>query len=359
MSKKVIISAIVLLAVVTVGAALFMNDYLFKKANKEFVADYKTALQQHDAGNLDESISDFNELIKKAPTVSKATQSKLKLAFDMFSRNQGDDRENAIAIYKEIILDTSVSPFQRALTINDLLDLYQGTQDQKFAREVIFKGEPFGSFYQNGNLELAVRKAYEMADGFYPLSLTHFRIADIYASSLGNKKVSEESKDRYLTELRKWTEKGDTYLPQSLLLSYEKSKLAYIYQLQGMNREAIAIYTDKNYSKAESAFKNGLEVIAPEDELHSYGIGLFLRFHYAAMLARMDKETRKEDIKNLILPIINRPNKFQDKYFFFDDFLKNETAASHDSHGHKQDLIELTIIVPELKNFLASRGIKY
>ena len=144
-------------------------------------------------------------------------------------------------------------------------------------------------------------------------------------------------------------------MPQTLRLGYEQAKLGYIYQMYAMNLGIIAEETDHNFSKSEEVFKQGLEAMAPEEELHSYGEGLFLRFHYAALLAKADPVGRKQDIIDMLNRMTQpRPVGIAGKYLAFDEFVKNEASSSHDTHSHKKDLLRLSAISPAFKAYLSS-----
>lgn len=330
-------------------------------------AAYQEALEKHHSGDLDAGIKAFTDLANNAPSQDAAVQAKLKVASDLFFRNRGDDRAQAIQMYKKIISDVSVIPLQRAIAISDLMDLYNGTQDKSFARKMLFSGEPFGRFLNEADaagyvkdkedIEYAMRRAYEVADTLYPLSLVEFRIANWYAIALDdNLSKNDKEKQEFIQSLKEWTLKAESNLHSTLRLGYEKSKVGYIYQMDGMTRISIAKYVDDkaSYQLAERSFMNGLQAFAPEDsEAHTVNFGMYLRFQYAAMLADVYGGTRKKDIENILRPIIEGPPaKFQGYPFSFFEFLKNETRR-------KKDILRLIKLVPEFKQVFEMRGIRY
>lgn len=343
------------------GGYWYFKVYRPQQLSKAYRQAYRQAHTSHDAGDFGKSIPGFEAALRLAPTVSAATQTKLKIAFDIFFRNKGNDRIQAVDMYKQIIDDQQVSRFQRAIAISDLLDLYNGTHDESFARNVIFAG-PFASYIQNGDVELAARKLYEYADELYPLALVELRIANWYSSQLNNtNNLSNSEKEDYLLEVIKWTEKGGRVLPVNLAsIPYEKSKIGYIYQMLGLARRTIAKNGNKDYSASEEAFKKGLEVLATEDTVHTYDLSLYLKFHYAAMLAETFRDERKNDISKFVKDIIAPPPaKYAGYPFGFYEFLKNETGSEHDEHGHKKDIIRLKSMVPEFAEYLQKKGLNF
>ncbi|GEM_PF-3765448 len=327
---------------------------------------YQDILKMHDAGDLDDAIKGFIDLENTAPSKGASIQAQLKVAYDLFFRNQGDDRSRSAQLYKQIITDQSAYSLQRVLAISDLMD--NSILDKKFARTVAFKGEPFEKFLieaislgydkNDSDIAYATRRAYETAEEIYPLSLVEFRIATWYLTELNNNTAKNDTARRteLVSELKWWTIMGESNLEASLQLDYEKSKLGYIYEMNGISRWGLAKHSGdlNSYELAESSFKEGLRVLTPEGSMvHTFDLGMNLRFYYAAMLAEVYGENRVSDIKSLLQPIISGPPPdFKNYPFGFFNFLKNNQS----SQVHIARLIKF---VPEFKQFLEMRGISY
>ena len=362
-SKKFVIYILfAALAVSLIGLGIFW--YVNKEQEMraaERMKEYNKADELHHEGKFDESILAFSNLLNEPTTISLETKTKFKLAFDLFSRNQGDDRQKAATILKEIIKNEEVSRFQRAWAINDFLDWYQGTQNKTIARELIFDGEPLEKFYveSSGDIELSLRKTYEFSVSLFPTPLATFRVARWYGNKLTEEggTLSKEIRDEYINQLKTWSGRGGMTVQQMGIYQYENNKIGYIYQMKAMTDADVARFSSGDYSAAEESFKMGLAALSPEDDLHSYGLGLFLRFHYASVLARVYGKERIGDINEILQTIVNRPAQFSKSYFFFDDFLKNELGSEHDEHGHKKDMVLLAKLVPKFNSFLLSKGI--
>lgn len=361
--KVYIIAALALV----VGAGYwYFSIYRPGELLKEFQVKYKVAFDLHHDGRLNEAIEAFTKLSEEAPTIGGEIKAKLKLAFDLFQRNQGDDRVRSAGIYKELALDNSINGYIRARTISDFMDLYNGSHDNVFARDVIFKGEPFEQYleeakalnYRN-DVDYAMRRAYEFAESLYPLSLAEFRIAAWYFGALDSGRATEEQKPELIAKLEEWTVRGEKNLSSTLKLNYEPSKVAFMHMSNALNRRALARNGIGNYLPAEQAFERALAVVSKENDVHSYILGNFIRYHYAAYLADRYGEARTGEIAAMLGPVYATPPQWEDFPSIFDEFLRNEVGSEHDTHGHKKDLVVLSKLVPEFKSYLDSRGISY
>lgn len=359
MSKIFVIILVIILIII--GGYWYFYIYYPKQQYQLFLQKYQTAEKYRNNGNISESLTAYEEALKLAPNIDSATQIKFNIAFATFTRNQGNDRINSSEMLKAIINDTFVSALQRAIAITELLDMYYGTHDETFARNVIFSGEPLGKFLENNNIELALRKANEMADSLYSLPLQDFHVAIWYGDRLKNNEAENElQKKEFISKLIQWTEKGESAIPQTLSLGYPNSKLGFIYIMQGIVRKNIADFTNRDYALSETAFKNGLEILSHTDktDVLSYGMELFLRFHYAAMIAEEFGIKRRTDIEEILKPILEPvPPQFEGYPFQFYEALKNETLSG--AHLDKSDIKRLSELIPEFKKFLDRRELKY
>lgn len=370
---------VIVLVTIIVGGYWYFTVYRPKELLMAFYRDSSEAHQFHHAGRYDESITAFQKVIMKAPTKNDETYIKYLIAYDLFKRNRGDDRTRAVAMYKEIMNDPLVSSLGRAVAIYEFMDTYNGTHDAKFARKDIFKGEPLGKFldeagllgYQSSNdsdVEYAVRKSYELAETFYPFSISEFRIANWYKMALDDVWYKNETeKQAFLSQLKEWTKKGESNLPKAERFHSHKSRVGYVYLMNALARVALAKYTNRDYSYAESLFKVALQKLSPEDilghssfNINAYNISLYIRFEHAAALVDIYGEKRKGEIITLLQPIIS-PSPTLKGYPSptFYEFLRNEMGESHSTHGHKKDILQLINIAPGLKEAFVARGIKY
>src|SRR3989344_46122 len=67
-----------------------------------FTTIYKNALKVHRSGDYTAAIAIFNQAANEAPDKGAEGRAREMVAFEMFLRNEGSDRDQAIQIYKEI-----------------------------------------------------------------------------------------------------------------------------------------------------------------------------------------------------------------------------------------------------------------
>lgn len=331
---------------------------------------YNDAVQKDIAGNPDEAIQSLNDSLKVAPSKAFENQIRMEIALNMYVRNQHDDRIQAIKIYKSIIQDKDTSLFQRAIAITDLLDIYQGTQDADFVRNVIFKGDPFEKFLAEARLlgykedvAYAARRTFEFAETLYPLAINEFSIAQWYMGELESGVASsEDQKNSFLSNLIIWTEKGEKNFPNAITLGYRRAELAHMLQMNALAQRYITKFQGGvDYSKAEELFKEALTNLKAEStDVHQFDVGLFVRLRYAGMLAEITGNKRENDIKEILKPIIaGVPNQWKDYPLFFYTFMRSEMDHVYDKYGPKKDIVRLVNLVPEFKDALARQGIHY
>lgn len=362
MSKKYFVLIIIFLILLAGGVSFRYFNVKPNKPVQTYLQQYNDAAKLHHAGELNKSIQMFENTLKYAPNKSSAVQTNLKLAFDLYQRNERDDRILSVNIYKSIISDTTVSNLQRAIAISDLMGNLDDHPDKKFAKNFVFKDEPFGTFLAKANslgykndLVYAKISAYQMAEKLFPLALNEFKIARLYLAGLENNYFTYETlaAGDIISYFKEWTLKGESNLPASLHLGYEKSKIGLMYMLDGINRAGIAKYTndESNYKLAEISFKNGLAALSPEaDSVHTFGSSMYIRFYYASMLADVYGESRKADIANLLQPIIAGPPAEFKNYPF--TFFSNIKTASADS-VFKKKALNLVKLAPEFSKVLS------
>lgn len=327
---------------------------------ESFRNTYRTAESLRREGKIEEAHQAYLEALEKAPARYEELDTKLGMASNLFMRNQGDDRIRAVEIHKEIITDESLPTISRSLAVVSLINLHIGTHDDEFAREVIFIDEPFESFLEEGDISLAVRRLSEMADKLYPLSMSHFLIGAWYAEQLRRDDLSEVQRTQYFSQLKEWTEKGESYLPESLIIGYGNHVIGYIYMLQAIDRWHIARFSDEDYSFTEDAFKRSLQALALEKNVDTFGVELYVRFYYAILLTEAYGEERPNDIATILEPVINPPPEFQTYPFLFNEFLEGQQYKREDDPlEFKDEIIRLQEVSPEFRSFLEERGLRY
>ncbi len=362
-TRKISIVVCVLLAVLL---GIFGTYTIMQKQQQaqqlETLGQFNRAQEIHHEGKTTESIAAHQAILAQLdiPQMMKV-KSSLAIAADYFARRQPGDLEASVHIYQQMVPDETLTAFQRAATLNEMLDLYQGTHDEHIARDVIFKGAPLQQFLElaNGDLDVALNHSYEYSYKLYPTPIAAFRIAEWYGKALDTKPRTSPDYDHNLSQLKEWVAKGEETMTDISKFGYEASRIGYMFQLNAMTRVTLARNTDKNFAPAEVRYKTGLAELMIGHGAHEYTMELFLRFHYAAFLSREFPETRLEDIKKILAPTYDPKSPHFGKRTYFDEFLANEVSAIHDEHLHKKDLARLSRLDPDFKIYLAGKGIHY
>ncbi len=344
-SSRRYLIAFFVLTVVLIGGFFWYKHYSFEKEKEQ-------AIQAHRNGDVTYSIPALEELISQTRG-EDAAYLKMRLAADLFTRNGNGDRTASAEIYKALVADETMPPRVRAIAIDELISIYEITNDAAFAREVIFTDSPLEQFYENNDLQLAIRQSYEMANSLYPLPSSTFHIAFWYGAQLAANPNSTERAE-YKDQLKSWTKKGEDLIPKAEQEGFEPTRLAAMYLANAIARDYMA-FADSNHLadqqhhiiKSEKAFKQALESLGAADTFYTYQMSQYVRFQYAVMIAR-NSRGRAEHVQAILEPVVNKPVVFQGKETFFEAFAKRE-VANPDSRP-RLALLLLARIYPDFSN---------
>jgi len=334
---------------------LFYEVYVYiLPSDEERLID---ALHLHNRGNIDESIKAF-EAVQDGELSIDRVYWRMMLARNLTRRNKGDDRTTGIQTYKDIAINTSVFPNQRALSLSVLLDRYNGTRDTD-ALKNIFLGEPLAKFLINDDYDLAIRKSYEYANSIRPISILEYQAGMWYAQKLREGNISQEDKEKYIKELQVILERGEALEPDIEKYSSIPHFVSWTYDIKALDLAALAEATDKNYKKAEDTFKRALSI---ETGFSAYtewlNHNLRLRYYYAAFLASTEGKNRLADIDNLLGLFWDIPDGFENYPFSIYEYWENVAKEPKDSLP-KKDMLKLVEVSPVFREYLASRRIEF
>lgn len=153
-------------------------------------------------GNSPEVIALYEQALTQTTDIEERGQIKFKLA----SASAHSDPLVAIGLLKDIAADGSQTNLQRANAVQLLGQIYyRNTDAVALITEEIFSGVPYGDFYAEGDVSLALRRLFEHASSLYPLAISELRIARWYVD-----------------EIHKIKKDGDSELDQATLDSYIK-----------------------------------------------------------------------------------------------------------------------------------------
>lgn len=345
----------------------YWNTYGPLSEEVAFQRELDRAEEAHHIGKTEEALDSFLKAAEMAPSQYAEIQLKFQIAYELFARNSGDDRAQAARTLKGIINDSEISPFQRAIAVHELVTL-SFVGDQQFNNEM-FSGEPLGGFLKEAESlvyrrvqSYAIRRTYEMAEELFPLSMSEFQIAAWYAGALESGFIKDEAqRQEFLSELRKWTEKGEANLAFSLNLPYEASRKGELYQRNAVARYVLFRNGIGSFTQVEELFKKGLNAVAPAiqgGDVHAFGMGAYLRYHYAAAVAEQYGDGRKEDIGALLDPIINPPTGMERGLKDFSGFMYGVVNRGTHEH-HRRDILLLAGLIPEFKSKLEAWGVNF
>ena len=172
MPKHTIITLVVFLALIVAGVVIWVYpQFTMNRFNRQ----YSDATKLSSSGNSEDAIAEFSRLLKEAP--DKASEGKLKvlLAGNLFSRNSGGDRAEAVNLYKSVVNDYKIPAYVRALALNNIANIVSD-QNESFYK-LYFPESPYQGFMPStGSENFKVYRAYAqiltLSDQVYPTSAT-------------------------------------------------------------------------------------------------------------------------------------------------------------------------------------------
>lgn len=357
MRRRIIFVIVFFLGIALAGSAFFVWE---KAKNDQFSRELATGQIEHYQGNFEAAVDRYAKAAESAPTKHLRAKADLKRAFELYMRNQGDDRKQSLLIYKDIAFDESQTPFLRTWALTVMLDLFAYLKpDQELLSRHVFS-ELEANFPGEG-FDAMTARLYELADQIYPSPLARFGAARAYVLMLVKSAYHDETERRGLiAKVKEWTEKGEEIIPLTLK-DYDRVLQAYIYRLAGERRVALGRLkgAEDNYAKAEEHFKSALALLAPEDQFYLYGEGLLLRLPYSIMLADVYGESRRTDVEALLEPVVNPPEHFKDSRLLFYELLDEVQPGKITADHRTESIIRLKNFSPQFATFLESRGLQY
>ncbi|MBI2097065.1 MAG: hypothetical protein HYT40_02875 [Candidatus Sungbacteria bacterium] len=350
-------------AVAAVGAYLYYRKSFTPAAptSSKFTQDYATARFLHSQGQFDESIAQFSQVVQEAPTTSLATEVKLRLAYDLFSRNAGDDRIRAIGIYKDIIADEKLDPSLRATAYRNLGLSTQDYVTSDFVKKYIFNDGRYATFLAEaeGSLLRASNRLFEESEKLHPTALAKLEIARFFAVA-----ITDKSLESQLTVSQK-AERIEQYVKDSAPLMdapyYSNSKKALIYQVRAIVLDASTdILENRPLQDIEANYKQAISIAdaLSGNDIYTKDVAMQSRLWYAMFLAHRFGASRLKDIKETLLPIISL-DETKDPLTAkgIDGYLNNLSFRPTNSYSRIQ-LLAVARMIPEFKTLLIKNGWK-
>src|SRR3990167_976646 len=276
-------------------------------------------------------------------------------AFEMFLRNEGSDRDQAIQIYKEIINDSAYPPSIRALALADIA-LLTSEQGNTFAKQY-FSQEPsnyYTAYPANSRYDIfkTVINMFERSDAIHANSLAEYAIAYNYTVLLLNNALEGSTLQETATTIQQYIEKGDANVSN---LQYQPSNMArqYFYRAMALSVSGRTL-NNVSLEDREAAYSVALAQggVGENADPQLRTVMMQIRLNYAIFLLISNfPENRDADIVNVLKAYeqtAHDPASFKATRASF-----VVMANAPDSYL-KSQILKLAEISPELKGFLRS-----
>ena len=230
--------------------------------------------------------------------------------------------------------------------------IYPSSLNAEFAKSYIFSGDPqWSSFLQGGDMDAAVRRAYEQANAMFPTARASYNIALWYGRKLLEDGISpsqallKEQREIYADLFRVNVKEGDNLLEVILrkgTLDNDPKERAFLFQLRGMAHGAEYELSKAPQAKdlAETSFRLALAASNEDPALaeteNTLGVRLFIQYQYAIFLSRLEKaemERQHGKVQELLASITEAQNK---NVLFF-SYLKNLNGTSGDTRAVEKE----------------------
>lgn len=276
------------------------------------------------------------------------------------------DYVTAIRLFKEIADNTQSPSIFRGYAVMRLGAIFNTHGFGEHVDPIIdetFKGHPYASFLEGGDIRLAYRKLYEYSSSFYPVAASELRIADWHANYIFDQRfdmsaeelapnvdiVLEKLASAEVETRRIEQDPNEAGLLAEILTRRGEvlAKLSFVAAQVGEAHAARTRAKGVSYEAAEDAYRRALESqIALGNERGQDGI---VRFLYASFLERF-VAGRQDDMRALLAPL------------YEDDVYENASvtpflrAQRNSDSWMNRSLVRMAAIDPKFKQHLVSLG---
>lgn len=287
-------------------------------------------------------------------------QEALNMSNDAFSQGQIELRmaisngylgkyTEAIKVFKEIHANRAYPPRLRAYAVADMADLYRATKSPEITRQ-IFSEEPFKGFYDPSDVLLSYRKLYDYAAGIYSIASAELYSAIWYSDQIS---FMDRGKEPDKITAYSMAVKSKVALADQDIATIEnaasdnlKADLPLFYLLRAQIIGNLELSGDPSLGNMEDAFAKSFQA----DALYGYpGSDSHLRYHYARFLWKKYGESKKNEIQQMLEPLINDP-------IYRNSPIEKYLTSLRDSPAPKKSLYRLANLYPEFMDYLISLG---
>lgn len=317
-------------------------------------ADYATAIAYEKAGKYDLALLSYQKALPVATDQTQAAQIRVKIAF--MTERLGNYKD-AIAEFKEIAADTSNYAIARAISVQEIGDMYNTYTDVNSRRIIFaetFKDSPYDSFKKDTNLNMTYTRLFEYAASLYPLGYSEAFVAYGYAAEIGTTLRGATTTPQgmaYISHIRQSVQAAVFDIQRMKSIPGEAVLVPKALIRQGITQAILVAVGVADPQQAELYFKSGVAY----DTVLGNKPGNLNTYVYASFLASQYGNKRSKDIKTLLLPFrIGNDAQVYPNVVDFYKIVRTDTTLTRDKHH----LVQMGKIDPNFKAYLIALGWK-
>ena len=315
---------------------------------------FEEGFKHHAVGEYDQAIAALSDASRDATDPTTRARIDVLLAYNLYFRNQNDDRERAIALYQSIVDDFTVAPQTRAGALTDLA-IFAGDMSEATYQRYL-GGTPYGPLLTpNPSDRFSTLKAsnaiLEQVLDIYPRSFVYYSLANNYSTLILNKATGGEPEEAVAQKIQAYIKEGDAIRDEG---TYEQSVVLrrLLYRAIGL-AVSDRILHNVSLSEREAAYNAALGGDVSTSHQYINLTQMQARFTYAIfLLNNFDPGMRDKDIVEVLKPFAAatkpEPVYAQTRNLF------TTLGMAPDSSFSKSQAVKLAAISPEFKTFLES-----
>lgn len=352
---------IVLILVGGIGyAALNSNFFAPEDKISQFEQRYAAAQKSHRSGNIAQAIEEFRATQTAAVNPNEWALATLPLAHNLFLRDSGKDRVEAVGLYKTIIDNEDIDVGLRATALSELAFASQLLLNmnpeaaEEFLKQNLFT-DSFARYLdvESNSIRIGIRNLYAASDTLAPNVFAKFGIISFYTSSYfsGDTELDTEETANVLGELLA----AASPALREVEREYAPDKVGEMYLTQALALSVIDRITDTvPIDTIENAFRNAVVAAKEGKSAEAKSEEVIDRLFYAMFLSNRFEKGREADITDILEPL----GASQGTENPLVKELVSNAAQAPDTSLLKQSLRKLAErdISPELTEFLQANG---
>lgn len=186
-SLPIVLTSLLIVGVLAIAGYMFYSRTVPGTSNMqedsyaqlELNDSYVQAEELFREGNLEAAKTQYEQALRTALDADQEGQILYKIALT----ETHSDPQTAIGRLKGIIKGELYSDVQKAYAAQRLALMFYRNSDPELV-PIIFAGDPYAGFYQEGDTALALRRLFDYASSFYPLAISELRSALWYADRI-------------------------------------------------------------------------------------------------------------------------------------------------------------------------------